>query len=68
MLFRLKIIEEGALAHVGCFGDVLDSGFKIAAFGEKPQRGAKQPLADFGAMAFAAARVGQGGVARGCCG
>ena len=62
VLFRREIIEEGSFAHVGGFGDVLDGGFEIAAFGEEPQRGAKQTVADFGAMAFAAARVGQSGV------
>ncbi len=68
MFFGPKIIEEGALADVSGFGDVLDRGFQKSAFGKKAQRGAKQAFADLGAMALAAAALRQDDVARGGCG
>src|SRR6202046_5796607 len=55
-----KIIEKGAFAHIGRFGDVLDSGFQETAFSEEGQRGAVEAVAGFGAMAFAAAGARDG--------
>jgi len=55
-----EIIEKGAFAHIGRFGDVLDSGFQETAFSEEGQRGAVEAVAGFGAMAFAAAGARDG--------
>lgn len=52
-----EIIKEGALADVGGFCDVLDGSFQEAALGKKLQGGAKQAIANFFAVALAAARA-----------
>ncbi len=54
VFLRRKIIEERSLADVGGFGDVFNGGFQIAALGEEAEGGAKQALANFGAVALAA--------------
>ena len=64
VFLRGEIIEEGSLADVGGFGDVLNGGFLIPALGEELQRGAKEAVAGFGAVALAAAAELGGGAER----
>ena len=60
VLLRGEIIEKGAFAHVGRFGDVLHGGFQETAFSEERQGGAVEAVAGFGPMAFAAAGARDG--------
>jgi hypothetical protein len=55
VLFCPEIVEEGSLANVGGFGNILDRRLQEAAFCEKLERGEEKALADLGAMALAAA-------------
>ncbi len=58
MVFTREVVEEGAFADVGGFGDVFDSGFKEAFFCEESESGLEKAFAKFGAAALTAGRPG----------
>src|SRR5207245_5401806 len=66
VIFAREIVEKGAFANVGSFGDVLYGGFGKAFLGEDVQSSTKEPFANFGAAALTPVgerrRTGRGGV------
>src|SRR4030095_12746198 len=65
--FAREVVKKGSFADIGCFGDVLDRGFRVAFRGKQGERGAEQAFAKFGTAAFATG-ANRSGVRRGSSG
>jgi hypothetical protein len=61
MFFAGKIIKEGALADIGCLGDVLNRRVEETVLGEELHGGTKDSLPGFLTTALSASRRGCNG-------
>ena len=57
VVLALEIVEEGALADIGGFGDVFDGDIGEPALAKEPKRRTKQPQPRFGGAALAASHA-----------
>jgi hypothetical protein len=57
MVFGFKVVEEGSLTDIRCFGDVFDGDVGQSTLGNQRERAAKKPQPGFVCAALAAAQA-----------